>query len=88
MSWLDKMSSWVVAWSGPYDDLIKCTDAPYDPETYEEYMKWYASRTRLRCVRVVVDPPRHEATMSDTHPTQPDSAFHRSKHIELFLIHI
>ena len=56
VSWLDKMSSWVEAWISAYDDLVQ-EDAPYDSETYEEYMECYASRTRLRRVRVVVNPP-------------------------------
>lgn len=88
MSWLDMMSPWVEAWSGVHDDLIQCMDDPYDPKTYEEYMEWYASRMRLRCIRVVVDPPRHEAATFDTYPTQLDSAFHRSVRIERSLIHI
>ena len=67
------------------EDHIQCGNDPYDPETYEEYMEWYATRTRLRCV---VDPPRHEAATSDTYPTQPDSAFHPFVRIERSLIHI
>lgn len=52
-------------------------DTPYDPGTYEEYIEWYSSRTMVRCVRVVNDPPCHEAVTSDTYPIQLDSAFHR-----------
>ena len=90
ISWLDRISPWVgvEGWSGAQEDLVECGDAPYDPETYDEYMEWYASRTRLRCVRVVADPPRHEAATSDTYPTQPDSAFHRCVRIQRSLIHI
>ena len=88
MSWLDRMRPWVEAWSHALDDIIQCGEDPYDIETYADYMDWYSSRTRLRCVRVVVDPPRHEAATSDTYPTQPDSAFHLSVRIERSLIHI
>ena len=82
------MSPWVEGWSGANEDPIQCGNDPYDPETYEEYMEWYATRTRLRCVRVVVDPPGHDTATSDTYPTQPDSAFHRSVRIQRSLIHI
>ena len=68
MSWLDRMTPWVEGWSGAHEDPVECGDHPYDPETYAEYMEWYASRMRLRCVRVVADPPRHEAATSDTYP--------------------
>ena len=65
---MEKMSSWVEAWISAYDDVF-WDDALYDPETYGEYMEWYTGRTRLHCVWVVVDPPRHEAATSNTYPT-------------------
>lgn len=68
------------------EDIVQ-EDAPYDSETYVMYVEWYSNRMRLRCIRVVDDPPRHEAATSDTYPTQPDSAFHCVVHIERF-VHI
>lgn len=48
--------------------------ASYEPGTYEEY----STRTRVHCVRVMDNPPCHKAAMTDTYPTQQDSAFHRT----------
>nr|CCI55288.1 PH01B001G05.11 [Phyllostachys edulis] len=62
-------------WLHALEDVIQ-EDAPYDSREYEEYIEWYSSRTRVCCVRVVDDPPRHKAVTSDTYPTYLNSAFH------------
>ena len=81
------MFSWVQGWLSAYGNIVE-ERAPYDPGTYVEYMEWYSSRTRVRCVRVVDDPPQHEAAASDTYPTQPNSAFHRVVRIQRSVLYI
>lgn len=49
------------------EDIVQ-EDAPYDHSTYEVYIEWYSSRTRVRIITVVDDPPRHKVVTSDTVP--------------------
>uniref|UniRef100_A0A0E0L1R3 Aminotransferase-like plant mobile domain-containing protein n=1 Tax=Oryza punctata TaxID=4537 RepID=A0A0E0L1R3_ORYPU len=42
-----RMTPWIEAWSQALNDVIHETRA-YDHNTYEQYMAWYSSQTRIR----------------------------------------
>uniref|UniRef100_A0A0E0MDZ5 Transposase MuDR plant domain-containing protein n=1 Tax=Oryza punctata TaxID=4537 RepID=A0A0E0MDZ5_ORYPU len=42
-----RMTPWIEAWSQALNDVIHETRA-YDHSTYEQYMAWYSSQTRIR----------------------------------------
>ncbi|EEE63571.1 hypothetical protein OsJ_18388 [Oryza sativa Japonica Group] len=41
------MTPWIEAWSQALNDAVQETRA-YDHNTYEQYMAWYSSQTRIR----------------------------------------
>uniref|UniRef100_A0A0D3GJJ0 Aminotransferase-like plant mobile domain-containing protein n=1 Tax=Oryza barthii TaxID=65489 RepID=A0A0D3GJJ0_9ORYZ len=42
-----RMTPWIEAWSQALNDVVQETRA-YDHNTYEQYMAWYSSQTRIR----------------------------------------
>ncbi|BAT04982.1 Os08g0337500 [Oryza sativa Japonica Group] len=42
-----RMTPWIEAWSQALNDVVQET-RPYDHNTYEQYMAWYSSQTRIR----------------------------------------
>ncbi|BAT07901.1 Os09g0391400 [Oryza sativa Japonica Group] len=42
-----RMTPWIEAWSQALNDVVHETRA-YDHNTYEQYMAWYSSQTRIR----------------------------------------
>lgn len=74
--WPAKMEPWVTQWVNAHEDLVQ-EDAPYDPTSYDEYLRWYAPRTRTRLVHVVDPLPDRVPAPTDAYPVH----FMRNLHV-------
>ncbi|TVU26865.1 hypothetical protein EJB05_29434, partial [Eragrostis curvula] len=72
-SWWTRMEPWVVQWGHALEDVIQKT-RPFTSEAYEEYLRWYITRTRIRVTHTPTVRQSHTPTLRDMYPTHRDQA--------------
>uniref|UniRef100_A0A0E0K0U9 Aminotransferase-like plant mobile domain-containing protein n=1 Tax=Oryza punctata TaxID=4537 RepID=A0A0E0K0U9_ORYPU len=64
-----RMTPWIEAWSQALNDVIHETWA-YDHNTYEQYMAWYSSQTRIRLLSLEDPDKRGPPNIEQTYDMQ------------------